>query len=70
MTQSRQRTVSTPLLLLCSPGALPLRKIGLAPGFKVLHLLGYLASRLRAQCLLQADPARVPSAQVGESGQK
>lgn len=28
-------------------GALPLRKTGLVPGFKVLHLLGYLASRLR-----------------------
>lgn len=35
------------LVLRCSPGALPLRKTGLVPGFKVLHLLGYPASRLR-----------------------
>lgn len=46
--QTEDRFHST-LLLLCYPGALPLRKIGLAPGFKVLHLLGYLVSRLGTQ---------------------
>lgn len=38
---------STPLLL-CYPGGAAPQEIGLAPGFKVLHLLGYLASRLRS----------------------
>lgn len=38
----------TPFLCSAVPrGALPLRKTGLVPGFKVLHLLGYPASRLR-----------------------
>lgn len=47
LTHNPKQTGLSPLRPFASllPRALPLRKIGLAPGFKVLHLLGHLASR-------------------------